>query len=90
MPIKQNGYTHAKADARRDKKRQEAEAGQRAYDSIPLAERLATMGKKHKARYDKQQAEKAKKPAPVAVLPTVAPAEAPKAKKKNYQKPNRS
>ena len=86
MPIKQAGYTHAKADARKDKRRQEAEARQRVYDALPIATKLAGMGKKHKARYEKQLAEKAKQPAPVAA---VAPAEAPKAKKA-YQKPKKS
>lgn len=92
MPIKQGGYSHAKADARRDKRRQEAEARQRTYDALPQATKLAQMGKKHKARYEKQQAELAKKkqaaPAP-ATLPDVKPAVAPKAKK-NYQKPKKS
>jgi hypothetical protein len=91
MPIKQGGYTHAKADARRDRRRQEAEARQRTYDALPLAEKLKSMGAKHKARYEKQQAALAKKkqatppPAPVAAAPAV------EAKpKKNYQKPKKS
>lgn len=61
MPIKQNGYTHAKADQRRDKKRQDAEVRQRVYDVLPLATKLTQMGKKHRARWDKQQTELVKK-----------------------------
>lgn len=92
MPIKQGGYSHAKADARRDKRRQEAEARQRTYDALPLATKLAQMGKKHKARYEKQQAELAKRkqatppPAPVAATAAVEA----KPKKKAYQKPKKS
>jgi hypothetical protein len=33
-------YSHAKADARRDKRRQEAEARQRVYDKLSLKQKL--------------------------------------------------
>jgi len=34
-------YSHAKADARRDKRRQEAEARQRTYDGLSIKARIA-------------------------------------------------
>lgn len=40
-PIKKNGYSHAKADAKRDRKRQDAEARQGVYDGLTLRMRLA-------------------------------------------------
>ena len=94
MPIKNNGYSHIKADQRRDKKRQEAEARQRAYDALPLATKLAQMGKKQRARWDKQQAELAKKGKQaivksenvITIPDVVPPATAPKAKKAKKQK----
>ena len=88
MPIKTNGYTQVKAHAKNDRKRREAYARQDKYDALPLAEQIAGMGVKHKARYEKQQAALAKKkqaaPAPVATATVeVKP-------KKAYQKPKKS
>jgi hypothetical protein len=80
-----NGYTQIKAHAKNDRKRREAYARQDKYDALPLAEKLKTMGAKHKARFEKQQAALAKKkqaPAPAATATVeVKP-------KKAYQKPN--
>jgi len=85
MPKKINGYTQVKAHAKNDRLRREAYARQDKYDTLPLAEKLAGMGAKHKARYEKQQAALAKrKPAPIA------PAIVETAPKKAYQKPKRS
>jgi hypothetical protein len=90
-----NGYTHAKADARKARKRQEAEERQEVWDALPLEEKLKLMGKKHRVRWDKQQAELAKKkvvtptPIPASVVATPA-TEVKPAKKKKYQKAKKS
>jgi hypothetical protein len=39
--IKTEGYSHDKADARRDRKRQEAEARQAAHDPLTIEEKFA-------------------------------------------------
>ena len=66
-PIKKNGYTHTKADARRDRRRQEAEARNAAYAALPLGARLARtltargQSKRQRVRLEHAQAvEKAK------------------------------
>lgn len=62
-------YSHAKADQRQDKRRQEAEARQRTYDKLTLKEKLALVksrggSKRELARLEKLQSEsKAAKPA---------------------------
>jgi hypothetical protein len=38
--IKENGYSHAKADARAAAKRQQAEARQAKYDALSTAEKI--------------------------------------------------
>lgn len=55
-------YSHAKADARRDKRRQEAEARQRHYKGLPLKDKLALVkgrggSKRELARLEKLQSE---------------------------------
>jgi hypothetical protein len=88
MPKKTNGYTQVKAHAKQDRKRREAYARQDKYDALPLAEKLKTMGAKHRARWDKQQAALAKKkPAPA---PAATPATVEVKPKKAYQKPKKS
>lgn len=62
-------YSHAKADARRDKRRQAAEARQRTYSKLTLKEKLALVkarggSKRELARLEKIQAAK---PAPKPV-----------------------
>ena len=60
---KRGSYSHAKANARRNKRRQEAEARQREYDSLPISKRIKLAksrpgdSKKEIARLKKQQAE---------------------------------
>ncbi len=88
MPIKTNGYTQVKAHAKQDRKRREAYARQDKYDALPLAEKIAGMGAKHKARFEKQQAALAKKtPAPTPAATATVEV---KAKKPAYQKPKKS
>jgi hypothetical protein len=41
MPKKQNGYTQNKANARRNRKRDEAETRQAAYDALNHSEKIA-------------------------------------------------
>jgi hypothetical protein len=87
MPKKTNGYTQVKAHAKQDRKRREAYARQDKYDALPLAEKIAGMGAKHKARYEKQQAALAKrKPAPTPVATATVEVKP----KKAYQKPKKS
>lgn len=87
MPKKTNGYTQVKAHAKQDRKRREAYARQDKYDALPLAEKLKTMGAKHKARYEKQQAALAKRnPAPAPVAKATVEVKP----KKAYQKPKKS
>lgn len=87
MPIKTNGYTQVKAHAKNDRKRREAYARQDKYDALPLAEQIAGMGVKHKARYEKQQAALAnRKPAPTPVVQATGEVKP----KKAYQKPKKS
>jgi hypothetical protein len=62
-------YSHAKADARRDKRRQEAEARQRVYDKLSLKDKIALVtkrggSKRELARLEKLAAPKAKASAP--------------------------
>jgi len=88
MPKKTNGYTQVKNHAKNDRMRREAYARQDKYDALPLVEKIAGMGAKHKARYEKQQAALAKrKPAPTPVTVEVKPK---KAYSTPYQKPKRS
>lgn len=68
-------YSHAKADARRDKRRQEAEARQRHYDGLTLKDKLALVksrggSKRELARLEKIQAEKTAKKATAVKGPT--------------------
>lgn len=76
-------YSHAKADARRDKRRREAEARQRIYDKLTLEEKLALVksrggSKRELARLEKIQAERTAKKAAskkaAAAVPTTAAA----------------
>jgi len=52
-PIKKAGYSHAKADARRDAKRQQAEARQRAHEALTVEEKLAKC--EARAGYSRQE-----------------------------------
>jgi cobalamin-dependent methionine synthase I len=67
MSEKKSNYSHAKADARqnKNKKRQEAEVRQAAYDKLNLEQKLANaFGKKEKAKLEKKIAKRdEKKPA---------------------------
>ena len=58
-------YSHAKADARRDKRRQEAEARQRHYDGLSLKDKIALVTKRggSKRELARLQAKSAPKPA---------------------------
>ena len=85
MPKKEKGYTHAKADQRKNKKRIEAEARQREYDSTPIEVKIKNMGKKELAKHEKKQKEKK-----VVVAPAVVTEVKPEVKKKAYQKPKKS
>lgn len=89
MPIKVNGYTQVKTHAKQLRKRREAEVRQAKYDALPLAEKIAGMGAKHKARWEKQQAARAKKASTPAPTPVVEQTVAVKPKKA-YQKPKKS
>jgi len=94
MSVKENGYSSAKLHAKRDKKRQESEARQRAYNQLSLTQRLqlAVSRGGSKKELDKlnKKIELEKKPQPVLVQsPTPAVAETPK-KKKPYQRVKRS
>jgi len=51
MAKKDKGYSHAKADLRKDKRRQEADARQRVYDGLTLEQMLANaIGKKEQKK----------------------------------------
>jgi len=65
MAKKEKGYSHAKADLRKDKKRQAAETRQRVYDGLTLEQKLAgAIGKKEKAKIQAKIAKRdEKKPA---------------------------
>lgn len=71
-PIKKNGYAHARfQQARRDQRKQEAEARQRDFDKLTLEAKLAkAKGKKEQAKWQKKIAKRDEK----------KPAVAPKAK----------
>ncbi len=58
-------YSHAKADARKDKRRQEAEARQRVYDGLSLKDKVALVTKRggSKRELARLQAKLAPKPA---------------------------
>lgn len=90
MPIKNNGYSHVKADARQDKKRQAAEARQRDYNAMTLAEKVAYVtarggSKRELARLMAPPKAKPTTPPPLPVA-TVAPAEPPKKQQKYKSK----
>ena len=65
MAKKEKGYSHAKADKRQDKRRQEADARQLKYDDLSLEQKLAdAIGKKEKAKIQAKSAKRdEKKPA---------------------------
>ena len=73
MPNKENGYSFVKQQARRNKKRQEAEARQREYDKMSLEQKLVqAVGKKEKAKLQKKLGKRQEKPVatpPVEVKP---------------------
>jgi hypothetical protein len=73
MPIRKS-YKYVKSTARKDLKRRQAEDRQAKYDALPLAEKLKTMGKQARAKYD-AKVNKTKKPipAPVAVPADIRP-----------------
>ena len=79
-------YSHAKADARKDKRREEAEARQSRYDGLTLKEKLASCipggSKRQRDRLEKHLPAPVKSPEPSAT-PLV---DAYKAEKKKYGK----
>lgn len=83
-------YTHAKADARRDKRRQEAEARQRVYDGLSIKDRLALAKSRpgsSKREVARLEGLLAKKPEPKAeVVATVQVAATEEAKPKRTPK----
>ena len=62
---KKENYSHVKADARKEKRFQEAEARQRDYDKLNLEQKLAgAIGKKEQAKIQAEIAKRdEKKPA---------------------------
>ncbi len=52
---KRKHYSHAKADARKDKRRQEAEARQRVYDSTPIS-KLISIAKSRRGKSKRELA----------------------------------
>lgn len=62
---KKESYSHEKLDRRNDKRRQEANARQAAYDKLTLEQKLANaIGKKERAKIEKKIAKRdEKKPA---------------------------
>jgi hypothetical protein len=84
MPKKNNGYSHAKADARKNKRRQEADARQRVYDSLTVAGKMSLAlarggSKKEITRLEKSMEPKqpAKKDAPGVEVKPIEPATQP-------------
>lgn len=65
MAKKEKGYSHAKADKKQDKRRQEAYARQLKYDDLSLEQKLAgAIGKKERAKLGKKISKRdEKKPA---------------------------
>lgn len=62
MPKKNNGYSFAKQQARRDKRRQEAEARQAAYDKLTIAEKVTLAIQRGGSQKELAKLEKAKTP----------------------------
>ena len=62
MPVKQNGYTHKKLDARRQKRKIEALKRQAKYNALTLKEKLNLAkirgGKKEISKLEKRFSEK--------------------------------
>jgi len=95
--LKEKGYTHAKADARKFKRQHEADVRQAKYDSLTLAEKIKLVqsrggSKRELARLMNPPAKKAAVSSPPAVVaPVVATAEeAPKKKRTPKSKVNRA
>jgi len=81
-------YSHAKADARKDKRRQEAEARQVVYDNLPIEDKLNRAilrggSKRELDRLYKIQKDGGVKPAVAPQTETVAPV---KPKQNKYKK----
>lgn len=45
-PVKVNGYSHRKADARKDRRRDEADARQDKYDSLTVEQKISRAKKR--------------------------------------------
>lgn len=62
---REKGYSQAKSNAKRNQKRKEAEARQAKYDSLTIAEKLATLieggSKKQRAKLEKLKEKSEKK-----------------------------
>jgi hypothetical protein len=94
LTIKRNGYTQVKANAKRNRKRDEAEVRQSKYDSLTIAEKFSTLieggSKKQRAKLTKQLANSAAKGIPTAVVAKVeavaVEVKAKKAKKAKVEK----
>ena len=85
--LKENGYTHAKADARKFKRQHEADARQAKYDALPLAEKIRLVqnrggSKRELARLMNPPTKKAATPPPIPVPNVVASVTAEKTPKK--------
>jgi len=79
MPKKVNGYTQAKAHAKKRRKQYEADDRQAKYNALTIAEKFSTLieggSKRQRAKLEKQLEKEAAKS---AVKPTVKPTKAPK------------
>ena len=80
-PIKKGGYTQIKANAKRNRKRDEAEDRQAKYDVLTIAEKFATLikdgSKRQRNKLEKQLAIAAAKG-----IPAQPPVEKPAVKRK--------
>jgi hypothetical protein len=91
LTIKRNGYTQVKANAKRNRKRNEADDRQAAYDNLTIAEKFSTLvtggSAKQRNKLTKQLEKAAAKgiPAPVAAKVEVVAVEV-KAKKAKVKK----
>lgn len=75
-------YSHAKADARQDRKRQAAEARQRAYDSLSVPKRIElAKSRRGESKREIARLEKLLVKVPAAPAPQAAPVTEKKSKR---------
>jgi len=71
--MKRESYTQVKNHAKRDRKRREAQARQAQYDSLTIAEKMATLikdgSKKQRNKLEKLMEKEAAKPAKTPKTP---------------------